>query len=169
MIINNNNLTDLYPEFKNIKQRIVRLTVWNLDGTTDEMRFTYPAGFCWNGDDTNRAGQHLEEWCREMTRYYLKISHYQVDFGIVYQDGTERMECSWFEKKQVPLGKMYETGKCSNGKWMTPEKIKAKQQRDLHRYYDKNMSEGRQATTTRHNPDKPYVNSRFLKTKAYLN
>jgi len=122
MIINNSNITDIYPEFKNIKQRIVRLTVWNLDGTTSEMKFYYPP-FCWNGDCENRVGQHLEEWCREMTRFYLKISHYQVHFGVQYQDGTEEIGGASFMLKEVPEGKIFKTAKCNQGKWKTPEQL----------------------------------------------
>jgi hypothetical protein len=108
-------------------QRIVRLTVWNLDGTTSEMKFYFPALFCNNMDDTNSAGRHLAEWCREMTRYYLKISHYKIDFGTVLTDGTEQIGAISFEKQNIPEGKIFKAGKIETGQWMTPQKLKESQ------------------------------------------
>lgn len=160
MIVNSNNITDVYPEFKEIKLRIVRLTVWNLDGTTSEMKLYYPP-FCWNGDCSNRAGQHLEEWCREMTRYYLQISHYQVDFGVVYQDGREEMCGGCFARQEVPEGKIFKTAKCDRGRWMTPEQLKADHNKKMQEYYDMQMSNGNCALNPDHKPK--------VKDKIYLN
>lgn len=133
--ISHDNIKEHFPHFKDIKSRVVRLTIWQLNGLREEMRFVYPA-FCFNGDCELRAGALIEEWCREMTRYYLKIHSYQVDFGVIYQDGREVMDGIHFFKRKVPLNKIYVVTQYQQGKWMTEgeaKKFQAEKYKDYER------------------------------------
>lgn len=161
MIVNQNNLTDIYPEWKNIKQRILLLTVWNLDGTTSESKFYFPV-FCWNGDDSGRMAMHLMEWVKEMSRYHWKISHYEVNQGCVYQDGREEIFGSGWGRHEIPTGRLYKRG--TSGKWITPEQADKDHQRMMQKYYNKQMSKGYQAMSHERHPHKPRAGS-----KIYLN
>lgn len=145
IILTNENITDHCPEFKKIASRVVRLTVWNLNGTTSEMKFYIPV-FCWNGDDTDRAGMYLQEWCQEMTKYYLKITAYQIDFGSVLKDGTERFGGHYFLKQEVPLNKVFRTGALA-GKWVSPEAEKKRLNKKTMEFYKKRMSENKSIYT----------------------
>ena len=106
-----------------IVMRVVKLTLWNIDGTTSEVKLTYP-NFCNNGDSETAAALHLEEWIRTMTRYYVNVTAYQAVFGVVYKDGTERFGSMCHEKQAVPEGRIFVSGSIAGGKWMTPEEIK---------------------------------------------
>lgn len=140
-IVNNANLKEMYPSFNTVTGRFVLLTVWNMDGSTSEMRFSYPP-FCFNGDDQNRAGQYLEEWARDMTRFYLQITAYQVHFGTVYNDGSETIS-SWFHKKEVPLNKVFISKKINQGKWVTPAAAKKQAVKKQRVRMRTNIREGR--------------------------
>ena len=59
-----------------------------------------------------------------MTRYYLKIKAYQVSYGVIYEDGTERPDCIKLDRKEIPLNKIFIPKKIDQGKWMDPKKAK---------------------------------------------
>jgi hypothetical protein len=131
--INKDNIKDYYPNLNDIKNRVVRLTVWFQNDDCEEMEFIY-SPFCFNGDCEARAAAFIEDWCKEMTRHYLQIQSYQVDFGVIWKDGRKQIGGMSLFKKKVPANKIYVITQRQEGKWMSMDEAKQFQQTQVKKY-----------------------------------
>jgi len=95
----------------------IKATLYHLDGTTSEILTTLPNYSNWT--EYLELGQSaMREYINNITRHWIKISHFFVEVGSVETSGEFRpIFCPI--RHQVPLNKVYKSG--TLGKWVTPD------------------------------------------------
>lgn len=124
-IVTDENRLTLNPQWKQWKQRVVKVELHQLDGSTQEAKFYFPI-FTWSTDALELAGLYISEVVRHWTKHYLKIKSFQVRLGSVNNTGKEKYDLC-YELEEIPLNKVF-VPKYPSGKYMRPETVKKREQ-----------------------------------------
>jgi hypothetical protein len=147
-----NNIND--PEFAHIQQRVTKVELNFLDGTTKEMKLYFPYFTAW-GEASEITNNYLSALVEHWTRYWLKIKSYQVSLGSVFKDGTEHYMEKYF-MQEIPLDKVY-VHEWPGGKWVDPVGYEQMKREERLKKIIKNMDgdkQGMSGENIEHDPEK---------------
>lgn len=111
-----NNYPDTAAETSQ-KQCVVKATLHHLSGQTSSIQMTLPQYSTW-GEFLESGINAVREYVFQLTRHFIKISHFYLEFGMLGPDGSV---ISPFDPRRydIPLGKVYAPFK--RGEWLNPE------------------------------------------------
>jgi hypothetical protein len=112
-----NNLSDTAAETTPLNECVVKATLHHLSGQTSSIQMTLPRYSDW-GEFLESGSNAMREYVFQLTRHFIKISHFYLEFGMLKPDGSLS---SPFEPRRydIPLGKVYAPFK--KGEWFSPE------------------------------------------------
>ncbi len=116
--INDKDAFEQFPQMKQWRQRIIKAVLYHLDGTTSEMKLTFPVFTAW-GEPCEIAGVYMSLFIEDLTTNWLTIKSYQIHTGSVDHKGNE-VYTTTYEMNEIPLNKVYvRTGKAP-GRLVSP-------------------------------------------------
>lgn len=140
-IINPDDL-DQFPQFEQWVQRVTKVELHFIDGTTKEMKLYFPIFTFWS-DPGELSNGYLSAMVNHWTKYWLKIKSYKVSLGSVKNTGEEHYG-SYYETIEIPLDKIY-TYKFPGGIWEDPETIMKREREERLTNLKNNMDAGKHA------------------------
>ncbi len=102
---------------KQFPSKVVKAALHHLDGTTSEVKMTYPNYFP-DMQLCEIAAMELKETINRWTRFFIKISSYQISIGSIDVNGNEHYSIS-YNLTEIPADRIY-----YNGRWRTSEFMK---------------------------------------------
>lgn len=114
---------EYWPAYNEFNRTIVKVDLYYLDGTTNQIKMTLPHNTKGGLEELNK---YLTAYVCELSKYFIKISHYQITMGAQTKDGQEH----WiylYHKKEIPLNACYVVN-WPLGAWVDPVEVKRKRQ-----------------------------------------
>lgn len=121
-VLTNDNTAELFPHLKQWNQRITKVVLFNLDGTTSEVKLTFPIFSHW-GEPSEISQHYLSNLVCDWSRFWIKIRAYQIHLGSIDKDGNEGYSIS-YAVNEIPLNKIY-----VDGKWISPKAAEEKEKK----------------------------------------
>lgn len=103
------------------KQRLIKITLLNLDESISEMKLYSPVITMWV-EVAEPTANHLQEMIMDLTRHWLQIVSFKIDLGRVDAGGSEIFEPEFSTQFVIPLDKIFIPG--LPGKWLSIEDVR---------------------------------------------
>jgi len=99
------------------KANYVRATLHHINGMTSHVLMIVPEYSEW-GEMLEDGQIAMREYIHQLTRRWIKISHFYTEFGNLESDGSFSPLCGGI-LHDIPLNKVYKSG--SRGEWVAPD------------------------------------------------
>jgi hypothetical protein len=100
-----------------LRQCAVKATLHHFGGETSEILMIMPEYTLW-GEFLETANIAIREYVNQLTRHWIKITHFYTESGVLLPDGTIKTAMSPC-RYDVPMDKVFSQAK--RGEWLSPD------------------------------------------------
>jgi hypothetical protein len=120
--VSSENFTEYYPHLNQWKSRVTKVILYNLDGTTSEMKLIFPILSFWS-EPQEESQYYLRLLVYQWTESWLNISKFEVHLGSIDHNDVEHYSIK-YEPEKIPLNMVWKSSDRSEGSWVNRDNIK---------------------------------------------